>query len=136
MDAGFPDVRELGPLQLAYLGDTLHDLYVRSRLVATHAPVGRMHRRASAMVCARTQAAILEALADDLTPEEADAARRGRNAQARHAAPRSASAEEYAKATALETLWGYLYITGQEARMRALMDAGFARTEELWEGQR
>ena len=56
-----PDPRELNPLQLAYVGDTLHDLYVRSMLVAKKMSVGAMHRQAVKMVSAAAQAALLTA---------------------------------------------------------------------------
>lgn len=82
-----PDPRELNPLQLAYVGDTLHDLYVRSMLVAKKMSVGAMHRQAVKMVSAAAQAAMLTAIEDELTEQEADMTRRGRNAQAKHAAP-------------------------------------------------
>ena len=131
--APFPDARELSPLQLAYLGDTLHDLYVRSLLIAHRAPVGAMHRRAVRMVSAGAQAAMLDAIADLLTPQEADITRRGRNAQAKHAAPRHADPADYQKATALEALWGWLYVTGQQERLRALLHDSLERTEELWQ---
>lgn len=77
-----PDPRELNPLQLAYVGDTLHDLYVRSMLVAKKMSVGAMHRQAVKMVSAAAQAAMLTAIEDELTEQEADMTRRGRNAQA------------------------------------------------------
>ena len=83
-----PDPLELNPLQLAYVGDTLHDLYVRSMLVAKKMSVGAMHRQAVKMVSAAAQAAMLTAIEDELTEQEADMTRRGRNAQAKHAAPK------------------------------------------------
>ena len=110
-----PDPRELNPLQLAYVGDTLHDLYVRSMLVAKKMSVGAMHRQA--------------------TEQEADMTRRGRNAQAKHAAPKHADPADYAHATGLEALWGYLYVTGQTQRLDELITLAIARTEELWHRQ-
>ncbi len=133
--AAFPDVRELSPLQLAYLDDTLHDLFVRSRLIAHRAPVGQMHRRAVRFVSCEAQAAMLDALEPELTPDEADVVRRGRNAQARHAAPKHAQAAVYAKATGLEALWGWLYVTGQGERLNALMTAALSGMEEQWAKQ-
>ena len=135
MTAAFPDVRELSPLQMAYLGDTRQDLYVRSRLVAHRAPVGQMHRRAVRFVSCEAQASMLERLQDTLTDAEADMVRRGRNAQAKHAAPRHAQAADYQKATGLETLWGWLYVTGQRERLDALMSAALSEMEELWAKQ-
>lgn len=130
-----PDPRELNPLQLAYVGDTLHDLYVRSMLVAKKMSVGAMHRQAVKMVSAAAQAAMLTAIEDELTEQEADMTRRGRNAQAKHAAPKHADPADYAHATGLEALWGYLYVTGQTQRLDELITLAIARTEELWHRQ-
>lgn len=130
-----PDAKELNPLQMAYVGDTLHDLFVRSLLLARPASVGAMHRQAVRMVSAAAQAAMLAAIAEDLTPDEADAVRRGRNAQAKHAAPKHADPADYAHATGLEALWGYLYVTGQSDRLQELMTAALSRTEDIWHRQ-
>ena len=87
---GSIDPRALNPLQMAYVGDTIHDLYVRSLLLSRGMSVGAMHRRAVRLVSAAAQARMLDVLAPMLTAEEADVARRGRNAQAKHAATRHA----------------------------------------------
>lgn len=129
------DARAMNPLQLAYLGDTLHDLFVRRLLLAHRASVGAMHKQAVRMVSAVTQAAMLEAIAPLLTEEEADVARRGRNAQAKHAAPRRAGEADYHSATGLEALWGYLYLTGATDRLQALMTEALRRTEDIWHRQ-
>ena len=84
------DTKELNPLQMAYIGDTLHDLYVRSLLLSRGMTVGRMHKQAIRMVSAHAQACMLERIEGELTEAEADLARRGRNSQAKHAAPRHA----------------------------------------------
>ena len=130
-----PDPRELNPLQMAYLGDTLHDLYVRSMLVSRKMSVGAMHRQAVKMVSAAAQARMLEAIEPELTEQEADIARRGRNAQAKHAAPKHADPADYAHSTGLEALWGYLYVTGQADRLDTLIKLAIMRTEELWHRQ-
>ncbi|MBQ4608549.1 MAG: ribonuclease III [Clostridia bacterium] len=132
---GAKDTRELNPLQMAYIGDTVHDLYVRSLLLARGMTVGRMHRQAVRMVSAHAQAKMLEAIETELTESEADVARRGRNAQAKHAAPKNADPADYSHATGLEALWGYLYLSGQTQRLDELMKAALSRTEELWQKQ-
>lgn len=81
-----PDPRELNPLQLAYVGDTLHDLYVRSLLVSRKMSVGSMHKQAVRMVSAAAQAAMLAAIENELTEQEADA--RGAAATRRPSTPR------------------------------------------------
>lgn len=129
------DTRELNPLQMAYIGDTVHDLYVRSLLMAKGATVGKMHKQATRMVSAAAQAKMLSAIEMELSEAEADAARRGRNAQAKHAAPKNADPADYAHATGLEALWGYLYLTGQTARLNTLVKLALERTEDIWQKQ-
>lgn len=129
------DIRGLNPLQMAYVGDTVHDLYVRSMLLSRGMTVGRMHRQAVRMVSAGAQARMLERIEPELTQEEADIARRGRNSQAKHAAPRHADPADYAHATALEALWGYLYLSGQTQRLDELMKLALTRTEDIWQKQ-
>ena len=129
------DIRGLNPLQMAYVGDTVHDLYVRSMLLARGMAVGKMHRQAVRMVSAGAQARMLERIEPELTPEEADIARRGRNSQAKHAAPRHADPADYAHATALEALWGYLYLSGQTRRLDELIKLALRRTEDVWQKQ-
>lgn len=130
-----PDPRELNPLQMAYLGDTLHDLYVRSMLVSRKMSVGAMHKQAVRMVSAAAQARMLEAIEPELTEQEADITRRGRNAQAKHAAPKHADPVDYAHATGLEALWGYLYVTKQTDRLDTLIRLAIMRTEDIWHKQ-
>lgn len=130
-----PDPRELNPLQMAYLGDTLHDLYVRSMLVSRKMSVGAMHKQAVRMVSAAAQARMLEAIEPELTEQEADITRRGRNAQAKHAAPKRADPADYAHATGLEALWGYLYVTKQTDRLDTLIRLAILRTEDIWHKQ-
>jgi len=127
------DVRELNPLQMAYVGDTVHDLYVRSMLLSRGMSVGKMHEQAVRMVSAGAQAKMLAAIEPELSEAEADAARRGRNSQAKHAAPKHADPADYAHATGLEALWGYLYLSGQAQRLDELIKLALARTEELWQ---
>ena len=127
------DVRELNPLQMAYVGDTVHDLYVRSMLLSRGMTVGKMHRQAVRMVSAGAQARMLAEIEPELREAEADVARRGRNSQAKHAAPRHADPADYAHATGLEALWGYLYLSGQSERLDELIKLALARTEELWQ---
>ena len=129
------DVRELNPLQMAYVGDTVHDLYVRSMLLSRGMTVGKMHKQAVRMVSAGAQARMLERIEPELTEAEADAARRGRNSQAKHAAPKHADPADYAHATGLEALWGYLYLSGRSERLDTLIKLALSRTEDVWQKQ-
>ena len=109
--------------------DSLYDLYVRERLIARGGRVRALHREAVALVCAHAQSEALRRIEESLTGPEADVVRRARNAH--QSPPRHADAGEYHRATGLEALIGYLYVTGQRDRMDALM--GQALPHELFE---
>ncbi|MGE5549298.1 MAG: Mini-ribonuclease 3 [Bacteroidota bacterium] len=113
---------ELPPATLAYVGDAVFELYVRERLVRdeVHVTARSLHRRATALVRASSQAAIARALSDRLTPAEQDILRRGRNAHCGHV-PAGAKVADYRLATGLESLVGFLYLSGQTERLRALL---------------
>lgn len=110
-----------GSLEMAYLGDAIYDLEVRSRLLARGGRVHALHKDAVKLVCAHAQSEALERVMPHLTEAEASVVRRARNAH--QAPPRNADAGEYHRATALEALIGYLYIKGEEARMREILSA-------------
>ena len=110
-----------GSLELAYLGDTIYDLYVRSHLVNRGGKVGALHRRAVRHVCAHAQSEALGRLEGALTEAEAAVARSARNAH--QSPPRNADPAEYHRATALEALIGYLYVQGRSERLEALVNA-------------
>lgn len=111
------------PLALAYVGDTVWDLLVRSRLIYQGRNVRNMHKDAIACVNAGAQARAMERILPLLTEEEADVARRGKNAHTHHAAPKNQDVIDYHQATGLEALVGYLYLTGQEERLLTLFQA-------------
>lgn len=114
------EASQLSPLQLAYIGDTVWDLMVRTGLLHTGKNLHNMHCAAVARVNAQAQAQALSRLADKLTYEEADMVRRGRNAHPRHGAPKNQDPAAYSQATGLETLIGYLYLTGRHERLQEL----------------
>ena len=112
--------RELpGSLQLAFVGDTVYDLFVRERLVRAGGRMDDLHRAAVRYVCAAAQSAALARVEPLLTEEEAAVVRRARNA--RQTPSKHASLAEYHRATALEALIGYLYVTGRRGRMEELL---------------
>ena len=114
------EARLLNPLQLAYMGDTVWELLIRSRAMARRLTVKHMHQAAVSGVNARAQAEALARIADALTDAEADVVRRGRNAHPHHAGPRHQDPADYKAATGLEALIGYLYVSGQEERLLEL----------------
>ncbi len=108
-----------GSLELAYLGDAIYDLYVRERLVRGGDRINALHRAAISTVCAHAQSEALARVEPVLTEAECAVVRRARNA--RQTPPHNADPREYHRATALEALIGYLYLTDQRARMEALI---------------
>ena len=119
MEVAFEHNSLPGSLELAYMGDAIYELYVRRALVRKGGRVQSMHREAVKRVCAHAQAEAFGRIEGELTEEEAGVARRARNVHQNP--PRSASPAEYHRATALEALIGYLYLTGQQARMEELI---------------
>lgn len=116
-------VSAVGTLALAHLGDGVYELLVRARLCTQgRATPAALHRAAVEQVRASAQASAMARLLPLLDEEELTYYRRGRNAHAHHSAPRSASPEEYAMATGLETLFGALYLLGRRARLNELFE--------------
>ena len=120
--------RQLSPLQLAYLGDGVWELLVRELLLSRGLRINHLHREAIRRVNATAQAEAMAALVPLLAQDELDVAHRGRNTRPHHGAPKNQSVIAYAEATALETLFGYLYLTGQDERLLELFHA--AQEEE------
>ena len=111
------------PLALAFLGDSVYDLLARERLLRqANRPPGKLHQAAKELVNCRAQAAVFCALQPILNDEEAEILRRGQNAKPGHVPPRQ-SREDYAKATAVEVLFGWLWLRGDFERARYLFDA-------------
>ncbi|MGX8706174.1 MAG: Mini-ribonuclease 3 [bacterium] len=110
-----------GSLELAYIGDALYDLYVREHLIARGGRVRSLHRQAISLVCAHAQAEALSRVEGMLTEAEVGVVRRARNTK--QSPPRNADPGEYHRATALEAVVGYLYVTGQRDRMNAILAA-------------
>ncbi|WP_028242611.1 Mini-ribonuclease 3 [Pseudobutyrivibrio ruminis] len=118
------DIRTYSPLTLAYIGDSIYDLVIRSILVNKgNTPVNKLHQRASQVVKAQTQAAMILALMDELTDEEKDWYRRGRNSKP-HTKAKNASTMDYLEATGFEAVMGYLYLTGDMDRICELVNRG------------
>ena len=114
------EVAAISNLGLAHIGDGVFELLCRSHLCAGGGKkVGDLHKATIAMVKAPAQAKLTEKLLPLLTEEELAFYRRGKNAHV-HAVPKSATREEYAKATGLEALFGALYLMGQTDRLNEL----------------
>ena len=121
------DIRTYSPLTLAYIGDVVFDLVIRSVLVNRgNTAVNNLHKKASAIVKAPTQAAIAAAIMEDMTEEERDVFRRGRNSKP-HTKAKNASTIEYLEATGFEAVMGYLYLQGNTDRAMELIKLGVDR---------
>ena len=116
---------ELSSLALAHVGDAVFELFVRTRLCAHELTAERLHRRTVELVCASAQAAAARAVMDSLTEEELDIFRRARNAKS-HRVPHSTTAADYNLATALEALFGSLYLDGRSERLEELFNLCWA----------
>lgn len=107
-------------LGLAHVGDGVFELMVRSWLCLNGKATAKgLHKATVRYVSAPAQAAMIKKVMDELTAEEADVYRRGRNSSP-HSIPQNASREEYAAATALEALFGWLWLKGDKARLNEL----------------
>lgn len=114
---GEVDIRTYSPLALAYIGDCVFELLVRTIIVSRgNAPVHKYHQRASAIVNAHSQADMILALEQELTEEEKAVYHRGKNSKPATMA-KNATAKEYKTATGLEAVIGYLYLTNQYERL-------------------
>lgn len=111
------DIRTVNPLTLAYIGDGVYELVVRSVMVArTNTRAGLLHRQTSQYVKAEAQSKMMDILLPVLTGEEESFYRRGRNAKSPTMA-KNASVGDYRRATGFEALMGYLYLTDQMERI-------------------
>ena len=116
------DVNMLSPLNLAFVGDTVFDLFVRERLVCqANRPVNKLHNKAATIVKASAQAKAVERIKDRLTEQEQGVIRRGRNAHTNHKA-KNMSEADYHLATGLEALFGYLYLKGNTERLNQIFE--------------
>ncbi|MCI8821422.1 MAG: ribonuclease III [Lachnospiraceae bacterium] len=125
------DIRTYSPQVLAYIGDGIYELIIRTVLVGKgNCQANDLHRKASGYVKASAQAAMVLAIREELTEDEHHAYKRGRNARAFSMA-KHATMGEYRQATGFEALMGYLYLTGQMTRLVDLVRMGMERTGGL-----
>ena len=118
------DLRSYSPLTLAYIGDGVYELIIRTILVKKgNCPVNCLHKKASSLVKAGAQSAIMEVIEEKLTPEELSVYRRGRNAHSPTMA-KHATMADYRRATGFEALMGYLYLKEDYTRMLTLVRMG------------
>lgn len=116
------EVNLMSPLTWAYIGDCVYELYVRTNLInKTNLKPHKLHIESIKYVKAKAQAELLQQIMNDLTDEEKDIVRRGRNTENHHL-PKNSNVQEYMHATAFEALIGYLYLTKQNKRLKEILD--------------
>ena len=119
-----PDVREYSALTLAYIGDGVYELVIRTILVKKgNCPVNQLHKHASSLVKAGAQSKMMETLEPILTEEELAVYKRGRNAHSPTMA-KHATMADYRRATGFEALMGYLYLKEDYSRIVELVRKG------------
>lgn len=117
------DMRTYSPLVLAYIGDGIYELVIRSIVVGQgNRQVNKLHQQSSRYVKAQAQSAMMETLLPLLSEEEADIYKRGRNAKS-YTTAKNASVNDYRRATGFEALMGYLYLQGNMERLLELVKA-------------
>lgn len=113
---------QYSPLSLAYIGDSVLDLLVKSYFVMNvNKQTYKYHKDVSNIVKAVNQAKFVDSIIDELSEDEVDIYKRGRNATT-HSKAKNATMGEYRKATGLEALFGYMYLKGDVSRLRMFVD--------------
>lgn len=115
------DIRSFSPLTLAYIGDAVYEIVIRTIIVEKgNAPVNKLHHKASSLVKAVAQKEAMEKILPLLTKEEEAIYKRGRNAKS-YTSAKNASVIDYRIATGFEALMGFLYLMGRNERMLELI---------------
>ncbi|MBQ9135675.1 MAG: ribonuclease III [Lachnospiraceae bacterium] len=123
------DVRAYSPLTLAYIGDAVYDIIIRTVVVErANQAANVLHKKTSGFVKAQTQAAMIEALLPELTSDEEAVYKRGRNAKS-YTTAKNASIADYRKATGFEALVGFLYLMDDTDRILHLVKTGLEKLE-------
>ncbi|MBM6969616.1 ribonuclease III [Mordavella massiliensis] len=124
------DVQEYSPLTLAYIGDGIYDLVIRTLVINRgNKQVQKLHQETSALVQASAQSRMMRVLQEKLTEEEHAVYKRGRNAKSVSPA-KNQSVTDYRRATGFEALMGYLYLKKDWKRMLELIRDGLESLEE------
>lgn len=115
------DILMLSPLQLAYIGDAVYELLVRTFLMDKNLSVNQLHKATTKYVRAGAQSEIVHGLEDILTDKEKTIVKKGRNAKSK-TSPKNADMIDYKYATGFESLFGYLYLTGKDDRLYEIFE--------------
>lgn len=117
------DARQMNPLVLAFIGDAIYEVFVRTYLVDRNRDmsVHKLHVKAIEFVKAHAQSEFIKKLEEELNEEEIYFFKRGRNSKS-GTIPKNADVQEYRTATGFETLIGFLYVTEQTDRLNYLLE--------------
>lgn len=115
------DINNMAPLVLAYIGDAVYEVFIRTFLISEgNIPVHKLHKRSIGYVKAKAQSDIIHRIMEKLNPDELDVVRRGRNAKS-GTIPKNADVNEYKYATGFESLIGYLYLKRDNDRLMEIL---------------
>lgn len=117
------EARLLNPLQLALIGDGVYELFIRNSILSDNIELSahKMHVKAIGYVKAKSQSDIMHAIEDQLTEDESYIFKRGRNTKSA-TVPKNADVRDYRMATGFEALVGYLYLIGDEERLKFVFE--------------
>lgn len=130
MDENMSNAKLYSPLVLAYIGDSVYEVYVRERVLEANPamPAYKLHREAVKYVKAAAQAKSIHIIEDTLDEDELSVYKRGRNAKS-PTVPKNADVTDYRCATGFEALIGYLHLSGKNERVRELMQKAFSAVD-------
>lgn len=117
---------QFSPLSLAYIGDGVYELFVRTKVIEQHEnlPASKLHKKTVQYVKAHSQANSIDAMLPYLTDDETAVYKRGRNSKS-NTTPKNANMADYRKATGFEALIGFMYLSGENERLNELMNIAY-----------
>lgn len=115
------NIKNLSPSVLCFVGDAVYGLLVRTHLAEINRPSGELHNESVKWVSAVAQSRAFEKIEPELTEDELSVFKRGRNFHTA-SVPKSATRKDYSVATGLETLFGFLYLSGKNERLNELFE--------------
>ncbi len=124
------EINSYSPLTLAYLGDAVFEIVIRTIIVEKKSgTVKSLHRQSSDLVNAKAQAELMSRIMGALTEQEISIFKRGRNAKS-HSVAKNANIHDYRNATGFEALMGYLYLNGEMERLLELIQLGLVELSQ------
>lgn len=128
LDLSEEEIKMMKPLSLAYIGDAVFELFIRTEIMTGQKNAHKLHKESANLVNAKAQADFFERIRDNLTEEELGVVNRAKNSKL-HTMPRNAEYNDYRFATGLESLFGYHYLMKNEDRLIELYNMGKIENE-------